>query len=283
MELYVDIDQIEIGKRHRKDMGDIPSLAESIRSDGLFHPIGITDKYELVFGARRIEAFRLLKLSKIPARIINISSVILGEYAENEIRKDFTLTERVAIAQSIERTLNCRQGRRTADNKLREAGLDGSDPNRDVGELVAKKAGLGTRRTYSDARVALKNGIPELVSAMDSRDISLKDAAAISRLRPNEQAAVLKKKKNEVTKIARSIRAGVPVSIEGVSGNGDELALEQVQTLVSRAIDTLDLISTDNPYATTGLRNVVSWIEKRMSQIQTKTRSVRRKQERKNV
>jgi ParB family chromosome partitioning protein len=47
------IDSIRVGRRHRRDMGDLTALAESIRQEGLLQPIGVTDRLELVFGERR--------------------------------------------------------------------------------------------------------------------------------------------------------------------------------------------------------------------------------------
>jgi ParB-like chromosome segregation protein Spo0J len=41
---------IKVGPRHRKDMGDLTSLAESICQEGLLQPIGVTNRLELVFG-----------------------------------------------------------------------------------------------------------------------------------------------------------------------------------------------------------------------------------------
>ena len=52
------IAEIKVGNRHRKDMGDLTSLADSIRQDGLLQPIGVTDSLELVFGERRLRATR---------------------------------------------------------------------------------------------------------------------------------------------------------------------------------------------------------------------------------
>ena len=49
----IKIADIVVGSRHRRDMGDLTSLAESIRQEGLLQPIGVTDKLELVFGERR--------------------------------------------------------------------------------------------------------------------------------------------------------------------------------------------------------------------------------------
>ena len=36
------ISEIQLGNRHRKDMGDIEALAQSIQEEGLLQPIGIT-------------------------------------------------------------------------------------------------------------------------------------------------------------------------------------------------------------------------------------------------
>ena len=53
------IDDIIIGKRARKDMGDLEGLAASIKRHGLLHPIVIKRDNTLIAGHRRIEAVRL--------------------------------------------------------------------------------------------------------------------------------------------------------------------------------------------------------------------------------
>jgi hypothetical protein len=61
----IKIADIKIGKRHRKDMGDLNVLADSIRRLGLLQPIGVTEDFKLVFGERRLRAQRdILKRSK---------------------------------------------------------------------------------------------------------------------------------------------------------------------------------------------------------------------------
>ena len=40
----IKITDIKIGPRHRKDMGDLESLAQAIQEVGLLHPIGVTPK-----------------------------------------------------------------------------------------------------------------------------------------------------------------------------------------------------------------------------------------------
>ena len=55
----IKITDINVGDRHRRDMGDLTTLADSIRQEGLLQPIGVTDRHELVFGERRIRAARM--------------------------------------------------------------------------------------------------------------------------------------------------------------------------------------------------------------------------------
>jgi ParB/RepB/Spo0J family partition protein len=99
--LEVPVAEIVIGERHRRDMGDLKSVADSMRELGLLQPIGITEDRQLVFGERRVKAAQMLGWTGILARVVDISSIVAGEYAENEIRKDFTPSERVAIVEAM--------------------------------------------------------------------------------------------------------------------------------------------------------------------------------------
>jgi ParB-like chromosome segregation protein Spo0J len=71
----IKIDAIRVGRRHRRDMGDLAGLADSIRQEGLLQPVGVTDRLELVFGERRLLACRdILKRKTILARIIDFTA-----------------------------------------------------------------------------------------------------------------------------------------------------------------------------------------------------------------
>jgi ParB family chromosome partitioning protein len=94
-------------------LGDIESLAASIKEHGLLHPIVVASDGELIAGERRIAAFRLLGRKQIPVRVINLEHVAFGEQAENIDRKDFTVEERLVIGEKIEALLAGRQGART--------------------------------------------------------------------------------------------------------------------------------------------------------------------------
>jgi N6-adenosine-specific RNA methylase IME4 len=103
----ISISQIHIGKRLRKDIGNIQSLADSIEDVGLLHPIVIDDKGSLIAGLRRIKAAKKLGWRKIDCNIINLDgqeSNRIAEINENTERKDFTASEIAAITDYVEKT-----------------------------------------------------------------------------------------------------------------------------------------------------------------------------------
>src|SRR5262245_58602823 len=97
----VPIAEIIIGTRFRKELGDITALSESITQNGLLQPIGISAENRLIFGYRRVEAYKTLALTHIPARRIDIVAITEGQWAENEMRVPFTDGERMAILDML--------------------------------------------------------------------------------------------------------------------------------------------------------------------------------------
>ena len=53
-------DQIEVGFRYRKDLGDPRALADSITEVGLLHPVVVTPEGRLIAGQRQNAPLRLL-------------------------------------------------------------------------------------------------------------------------------------------------------------------------------------------------------------------------------
>ena len=100
------IADIRIGRRSRKDPGDIKSLARSIEETGLIHPIAVTRDGSLVAGFRRIEAFKLLGRDEIPHRVIDsiddALKILQAERDENTERKPFTPSEAFELAERLE-------------------------------------------------------------------------------------------------------------------------------------------------------------------------------------
>jgi ParB family chromosome partitioning protein len=61
---------IKVGKRIRKDMGDIEGLAESIEDIGLLNPISVDEDGRLLAGARRLAACKRLGWKTIPVNVV---------------------------------------------------------------------------------------------------------------------------------------------------------------------------------------------------------------------
>ena len=84
----------------REDIGDIQSLAESIRDDGLLHPLTVRpygDQYEIVAGRRRYEACKLIGMKVIPCNIaeeMDDRRAVLTSLKENMRRGDLTAAEK---------------------------------------------------------------------------------------------------------------------------------------------------------------------------------------------
>ncbi len=200
----VRCDAVHVGERHRRDLGDIAGLAASIAAEVLLQPIGITEDNVLVFGERRLRAYQdALRRETIPARVVHVRSITAGEYAENEIRKDFTASERVAIGKALEAELGDRQGRRT-DLELRE-NLPEVKKGR-TEEIAAQRAGFGNYKTYEQAKQVVDQGAPELVAAMDAGDISINAASVIATEPHERQAQVVQMPRELRRQVVREIR-----------------------------------------------------------------------------
>ncbi|MFY9798930.1 MAG: ParB N-terminal domain-containing protein, partial [Candidatus Nitrosopolaris sp.] len=113
----IPIDSIKIGSRFRNDLGDIASLAENIREIGLLHPIVINQNRELICGLRRIEAFKSLVKSEIPAHVVNLDDIVKGEISENTQRKDFSLEEIIQIKKAVEPEIKTESKKRKLSDK----------------------------------------------------------------------------------------------------------------------------------------------------------------------
>ena len=61
------IEAIQVVGRHRRDLGDLESLAASIKEHGLLNPITVTPAGRLLAGERRLAAARMLGWTMIQA------------------------------------------------------------------------------------------------------------------------------------------------------------------------------------------------------------------------
>jgi ParB family chromosome partitioning protein len=66
----VAISSIKVGKRYRRDMGDIAWLASSITDLGLLNPITVDEERRLLAGHRRLLACKQLGWKEIPVTVV---------------------------------------------------------------------------------------------------------------------------------------------------------------------------------------------------------------------
>jgi ParB-like chromosome segregation protein Spo0J len=193
----VNIDQIQIGFRYRKDLGDLRPLAESIAEVGLLHPVVVTPEGRLIAGQRRLEACRHLGWTEIPVTVVDLLQAARGEAHENFIRKDLLPSEIVALKRAIEplerREARDRQGHR-ADLRHPATVAEGQRPySGDARDNIARYLGVGrTTIERAEAVVEAAEEQPEeygyLVEQMDR---SGKIAGAFRRLEVLRQAKKL--------------------------------------------------------------------------------------------
>jgi len=145
--------EIIVGIRHRKDFGNLADLATSIDDrGGLIQPIAIKPSNELIAGERRMRAWPLTKFSAdpIPVRVLDVDSIIAGEWDENAKRKDFTPSEAAAISEEIQKQLSSLAAARMKAGKKAEGAAKGN-----AGDHAARATGFD-RRTIDKAKAVVK-------------------------------------------------------------------------------------------------------------------------------
>src|SRR5579871_278823 len=144
----MNIEQIQVGFRYRKDLGDLRTLAQSIEEVGLLHPVVVTPEGRLIAGQRRLEACRLLGWTEIAVTVVDLYQAARGEAHENFVRKDLLPSEIVALKRAIEpferREARTRQGNRDAST---------TDDGGDARDRIARYLGVG--RTTVDRAEAV--------------------------------------------------------------------------------------------------------------------------------
>jgi N6-adenosine-specific RNA methylase IME4 len=161
------IDRIIVGERHRRDPGDIAGLAASIAEVGLLQPIAVTFDGHLIAGERRLRAVRLLGWKTIPYTPIpiNLDQIVRGEFAENACRKDFTLSEAVAIKRALEPLEKAAAKERQREGGRAGGKASGNLPQASTGraaDKAAKATGMARRTLeWAEAVVDAAEAEPE--------------------------------------------------------------------------------------------------------------------------
>jgi N6-adenosine-specific RNA methylase IME4 len=136
------IADIKIGTRLRKDLGDIPALAKSIKKVELLQPVVITPNDELVVGGRRLAALQHLGHEEIPVTVREVDDILRAQLAENSERKDFLPSEIYEVWRALHREEQAaakqRQGERRDKHPGNFPGSSDGQVRDKIGALVGR-------------------------------------------------------------------------------------------------------------------------------------------------
>jgi hypothetical protein len=189
--LLLPVSAIQVGSRFRKDLGDLEEITKAMQN-GLAPSIGVSPGLQLVFGERRLAAAKLLGWQRIRTTVIDVDSLALGQIKENEARKAYTPSERVAIVDML-RTYKHGGNRKTTQGRKCDV------------EAAASRVGW-KKDTYFRAKKVVEAGTTELMEAMDAGQVAISAAAILAEVTPEEQRAVLERQQNDDTVLRRGIR-----------------------------------------------------------------------------
>lgn len=175
--MLIDINKVTVGKRIRKDYGDIASLADDIQDRGLINPPVVTPDYELIAGERRLEAMKKLDYKQIEVRVMSVEDQehqLKIEISENEERKEFTYSEKMDYAKQLERI----EAKKAKQRKKRKS-FDpdhGPEQKGETRDIVGKASGFGSGRTYARAKYIYENADDETIKEVDEGKKSIRKA-----------------------------------------------------------------------------------------------------------
>jgi ParB-like chromosome segregation protein Spo0J len=207
-----NVADIRVVNRARKDLGDIPALAESIARDGLAQPPGVTPDGQLIYGQRRLAAVKRLGWETIDCLVWPVDELaqLRLERGENDGREDLRPSEKLALAQKIQERIGSRQGKRTdREAELRPPGAEVRSPEPEQGQrtdaFAAEQAGFASRAEMQRVQTVVSKGTEELQQAMDSGQTKVTHAARIAAMPKAKQ----KKAVRLVVKEGKSVKEAV--------------------------------------------------------------------------
>lgn len=188
----IAISSICVAERIRKENGSLDELAQDIQKHGLLNPITVMEQsdggYVLIAGLRRMKAMEQLNAAEIRATVMSpmeADEMLMLEIAENEQRKEFTVSEKLAFAERI-RMVEVEKGKQRRMRKPVNGQMDSEvgncPPQTDernkagkVREIVARKVGFSSDRQMRRAKeVAEKR--PDLMDRVDKGEQSISGA-----------------------------------------------------------------------------------------------------------
>ncbi|GHU90020.1 hypothetical protein FACS1894202_09150 [Clostridia bacterium] len=186
--MKINISDIRVKERIRKEVTKIEELAEDIRQNGLISPIAVMSvdddggrlpEYQLLAGLRRLRATEQNGETVIEANVFPASdaeAALKIEFAENEQREPFTFSEKMEYTRLIEDIETAKAKERMLSGKKADP-VDGS-PQGDSGksrDVIGAKIGMSGRQ-YSRAKFVAEHAAPEVIEQLDKKETSVRKA-----------------------------------------------------------------------------------------------------------
>ena len=185
--MKIQLNNINVMERIRQDNGDLQPLMDGIRDHGLMNPITVMENdghYVLIAGFRRMSAVQAMGETEIEATVlspVDAEEQLRLEIEENENRKEFTDSEKVAYAKKL-RVIESEKARKRmgGHNKLDADSSMDKNPSMDSGttrDIIAKKVGYNNGRQLERATFVADNR-PDLMQKVDAKEMTIGGAYA---------------------------------------------------------------------------------------------------------
>ena len=181
------ISEVRVAERIRKDNGGLEELANDIREHGLINPITVMEQtyggYVLIAGLRRLKAMERMGAKEIRATVmtaLEADEMLMLEIAENEQRKEFTVSEKLAFAEKL-KAVEAEKAKQRQIRKSSNFVVANRPPQTKHAEtgkardIVAQKAGF-TSTTQMRRAQAVSESRPDLMEQVDKGEKSISGA-----------------------------------------------------------------------------------------------------------
>lgn len=199
--VHVSLSRIIHAPYIQKSSDKIKTLIENIQYHGLQNPICIDTENHLIFGKKRVQAYKILGKKTILSWRLSLSDLLAHQYSAIQLHQIFKLSERIAIGLAIEKHLCKRQRQK---NSYIDQKIFFKTPGR-TDELIARLLSFGNRQSYLQAKKVYLQGIPALIKVVDARHISVSTAAALACLPEKQQKKIIALSKKDIIRFVKKI------------------------------------------------------------------------------
>lgn len=181
------ISEVRVAEHIRKDNGGLEELANDIHEHGLINPITVMEQseggYVLIAGLRRLKAMERMGAKEIRATVmtaLEADEMLMLEIAENEQRKEFTVSEKLAFAEKL-KAVEAEKAKQRQIRKSSNFVVANRPPQTKHAEtgkardIVAQKAGF-TSTTQMRRAQAVSESRPDLMEQVDKGEKSISGA-----------------------------------------------------------------------------------------------------------